>query len=75
MALNRTWCSRCVGEIKFMMKYGKTKSGNQRYICKLCKKTRVENYNYQAYKSNTNKKIIQLTKEGVGITKKNRSYC
>ena len=67
MALNRTWCSRCVGEIKSMMKYGKTKSGNQRYICKLCKKTRVENYNYQAYKPNTNKKIIQLTKEGLGI--------
>lgn len=67
MALNSTWCSRCVGEIKYMIKYGKTKSGNQRYICKLCKKTRVENYNYQAYKPDTNKNIVQLTKEGLGI--------
>nr|WP_311202620.1 IS1 family transposase [Flavobacterium soyae] len=67
MALNSTWCCRCVGEIKYMIKYGKTKSGNQRYICKLCKKTRVENYNYQAYKPDTNKNIVQLTKEGLGI--------
>lgn len=67
MALNRTCCNRCVGEINWMIKYGKTKSGNQRYICKLCKKTRVENYNYQAYKPDTNKNIVQLTKEGLGI--------
>jgi insertion element IS1 protein InsB len=49
------------------LKYGKTKSGNQRYICKLCKKTRVENYTYQAYKPDMNKNIIQFTKEGLGI--------
>lgn len=67
MALNRTWCCRCVGEINSMIKYGKTKSGNQRYICKLCKKTRVENYNYQAYESDINKNIILFTKEGLGI--------
>ncbi|MFV8344042.1 hypothetical protein [Flavobacterium sp. XS2P39] len=67
MALSETSCCRCVGGITFMTKYGKTKSGNQRYICKLCKKTRVENYIYQAYKSDTNKNIIQLTKEGLGI--------
>ncbi len=67
MALNRTWCCRCVGEIKCMIKYGKTKSGNQRYICKLCKKTRVENYIYHAYKSDINKNIILFTKEGLGI--------
>lgn len=67
MVLNRTWCCRCVGEINSMIKYGKTKSGNQRYICKLCKKTRVENYSYQAYKSDINKNIILFTKEGLGI--------
>ena len=50
-----------------MIKHSKTKSGNQRYICKLCKKTRVENYAYQAYKSDTDKNIIQFTKEGLGI--------
>lgn len=60
-------CCRCVGEITNMIKYGKTKSGNQRYICKLCKKTRVENYIYQAFKPYIDRKIIQLTKEGLGI--------
>lgn len=67
MTLNTTWCCRCVGEIKNMIKYGKTKSGNQRYICRLCKRTRVENYSYQAYKTDVDKSIIQLTKEGLGI--------
>lgn len=67
MALNSTRCYRCVGEIKNMIKYGKTKSGIQRYICKLCKKTRVENYTYQAYKSDINGSIIQFTKEGLGV--------
>jgi IS1 family transposase len=50
-----------------MIKYGKTKSGNQRYICKLCKKTRVKNYTYQAYKPDIDESIIQFTKEGLGI--------
>ncbi len=72
MALNRTWCCTCVGEITFMIKYGKTKSGNQRYICKLCKKTRVENYIYQAYKPDIDKNIIQFTKEGLGIRSTSR---
>ncbi|MEZ4878018.1 MAG: IS1-like element transposase [Flavobacterium sp.] len=67
MASNMTWCCRCVGGINCIIKYGKTKSGNQRYICKLCKSTRVENYSYQAYKSDINKNIIQFTKEGLGI--------
>ncbi|QYJ68276.1 IS1 family transposase [Flavobacterium litorale] len=67
MASNQTWCYRCVGEISNMIKYGKTSSGNQRYICKLCRKTRVENYAYQAYKPDIDKSIIQLTKEGLGI--------
>lgn len=67
MGLNSTRCYRCVGEIKKMIKYGKTKSGIQRYICKLCKKTRVENYNYQAYKPDINNNIILFTKEGLGI--------
>lgn len=67
MTLSKTWCCRCVGGITCMIKYGKTKSGNQRYICKLCKKTRVENYTYQAYKPDIDKNIIQFTKEGLGI--------
>ena len=67
MAFNTILCIKCVGEIKNMIKYGKTKSGNQRYICRLCRKTRVESYMYQAYKTDMDKSIIQLTKEGLGI--------
>ena len=67
MTLSKTWCYRCVDGVTCMIKYGKTKSGNQRYICKLCKKTRVENYTYQAYKPDIDESIIQFTKEGLGI--------
>ena len=65
-------CFRCVGEIMSMIKYGKTKCGNQRYICKRCKRTRVGNYVYQAYKPDTDKNIIQFTKEGLGIRSTSR---
>jgi insertion element IS1 protein InsB len=67
MTLNETSCSKCVGVCVTMIKYGKTKSGNQRYICKLCNKTRVGNYIYKAYLPNINTDIILFTKEGVGI--------
>jgi len=67
MASKQTWCCTCVGGIKNMIKYGKTRSGIQRYICKLCKKTRVEKYTYQACKPDINGSIIQFTKEGLGI--------
>ena len=67
MESDQTRCCRCVGAIRKMIKYGKTKSGNQRYICKACGKTRVENYVYLAYKGDINQNIIQLTKEGLGI--------
>lgn len=67
MGSNQTKCYRCVGDIRNMIKYGKTKSGNQRYICRACGKTRVENYTYLAYKGDINQNIIQLTKEGLGI--------
>ncbi|MEO6177364.1 MAG: IS1-like element transposase [Flavobacterium circumlabens] len=50
-----------------MIKYGKTKSCNQRYICQFCRKTRVENYAYRAYKPHIDGSIVQLTEEGLGI--------
>ncbi|MDX6182029.1 IS1-like element transposase [Flavobacterium sp. Fl-77] len=67
MESNQTRCYRCVGDIRKMIKYVKTKSGNQRYICRVFGKTRVENYAYLAYKGDINQNIIQLTKEGLGI--------
>ncbi len=67
MALNESRCIRCVDGCKRVVKYGKTKSGNQRFICKACNKTWTADYLYNAYKPDTNENIIQLTKEGVGI--------
>ena len=67
MESSQTWCYRCVGDIRKMIKYGKTKSGNQRYICRSCGKTRVENYAYLAYKEDIDQNIIQLNKESLGI--------
>ncbi|WP_294963486.1 IS1 family transposase [uncultured Flavobacterium sp.] len=67
MESNQTRCYKCVGDIRKMIKYGKTKSGSQRYICRICGKTRVEKYTYQAYREEMNQNIIQLTKEGLGI--------
>ncbi|MFB9076179.1 IS1 family transposase [Flavobacterium procerum] len=67
MESNQTRCYRCIGDIRKMIKYGKTRSSSQRYICRVCGKTRVENYRYQAYNVDINHNIIQLTKEGLGI--------
>lgn len=67
MTLTVSSCIRCVGTSKTMIRYGKTKSGNQRYRCKLCHSTRVENYLYNACKPETNSNIILFTKEGLGI--------
>jgi insertion element IS1 protein InsB len=67
MVLNGNSCSKCVGGQKGMIKHGKTKSGNQRYICRNCHRTTVVNYIYKAYLSEVNERIILLTKEGVGI--------
>jgi transposase-like protein len=60
-------CSSCVGKNTELIKYGKTSSGKQRYQCTNCKKTSVLKFTYHAYKPNINEKIIQLTKEGLGI--------
>ena len=58
-------CPRC--REKKTVRNGTTKNKKQQYYCKSCGKRFIENYTYQAYKSNTNKKIIQFTKEGLGI--------
>ena len=67
MSLNGSSCIKCVGGCVTMIKYGKTKSGNQRYFCTTCSKTKVENYIYNACKTDTNNNIILFTKEGLGI--------
>ncbi len=60
-------CFRCVDERNLMVKNGKARSGKQRYLCKICKATRVESYTYSAYQTNIDQQIIILTKEGLGI--------
>lgn len=67
MVNNTTSCIKCVDGENSMVKNGKSKTGKQRYICKTCGKTQVENYTYNAYTPNLNKQIIILTKEGLGI--------
>ena len=62
-------CSNCSDKL---IKYGKTKNGKQRYKCKICQKTSVEIYHYNAYLSTINSNIIQLTKEGLGIRSTDR---
>jgi IS1 family transposase/transposase-like protein len=67
-------CFKRVGEKKLcvhcgshMIKYGKSKTGKQRYQCKTCGKVQQINYRYKAYEKTVNNNIISLTKEGVGI--------
>ena len=50
-----------------IIKSGKTSTGKQRYSCKHCHKRFITNYTYNAYRTDTNCKIIQFTKEGLGI--------
>ena len=58
-------CKNCYS--KNIIKNGNTKTKKQQYICKNCKKRFIEFYSYKAYHKNINSKIIQLTKEGLGI--------
>ena len=69
-----TLCSRL--EVKFLCPYcqsesiiksGKNCNGKQRYQCKYCHKRFITDYTYKAYLPDTDSKIIQLTKEGLGI--------
>lgn len=57
-------CIYCSGKL---IKNGFSKATKQRYKCKDCNKTIVENYTYRAYFSNVNKQIILLLTEGLGI--------
>lgn len=50
-----------------VIKYGKNKSGNQRYQCKQCLKTFLYDYKNKAYKEDINLSIKEHLKEGCGI--------
>lgn len=59
------YCPKCQGSN--IIKSGLTIKKKQRYFCKECKKRFVKEYVYKAYNPSLNKKIITLTKEGLGI--------
>lgn len=67
MTLKAIKCFKCVDGKNLMVKNGKTLSGKQRYLCKNCKTTKVDEYTYGAYQADINQQIITLTKEGLGI--------
>ena len=50
-----------------LIKSGTTSNKKQRYKCKECSKRFIVNYTYKAYLPDINLKIIQFTKEGLGI--------
>nr|WP_239452877.1 hypothetical protein [Flavobacterium tistrianum] len=50
-----------------VIKNGRTKNNKQQYYCKMCSHRFIEYYTNQAYKLDINEKIVQLTKEGLGI--------
>lgn len=69
-----TLCSRLGVEFLYqhcqyveIIKSGKNSIGKQRYQCKHCHKRFITGYTYKAYRTDTNTKIIQFTKEGLGI--------
>lgn len=50
-----------------IIKSGLNSKGKQRYLCKECDRRFIKEYIYKAYNPVLNKKIINLTKEGLGI--------
>lgn len=50
-----------------VIKNGFTANKKQQFICKFCKKRFIDFYTYKAYNHWVNKRIIQFTKEGLGI--------
>ncbi len=64
MNSNKTSCSRCVDEA---VKNGKTRGGKQRYLCKLCGKSFVENPAVICYGTKFDESIVSFIREGCGI--------
>jgi len=57
-------CKRCDNTC---IKNGFQINGKQRYLCKLCNCNQQEVYTYNAYKKNTNEKIVKLVVNSCGI--------
>jgi len=49
------------------VKNGRQPNGKQRYLCKLCKVSFQNTYNYKSYRKETDKEIHNLLIESVGV--------
>ena len=58
-------CPSCSSN--YVIKNGFTANKNQQYICKSCKNSFIDFYTYKAYNHWVDKRIVQFTKEGLGI--------
>ena len=58
-------CPKC--KSKEIIKNGFTKNKKQQFVCNSCKSRFIDFYSYKAYNTWVNKRIIQFTKEGLGI--------
>ena len=58
-------CPKC--KSKHIIKNGFTKNKKQQFVCNSCKNRFIDFYSYKAYNLWVNKRIIQFTKEGLGI--------
>ena len=68
---SRTRCFRVVDESLqtgcIWLKNGKTKYGKQRYLCRSCQRSKVDDPKTTDFGVKYNDQIIELTKEGLGI--------
>ncbi|WP_333809272.1 IS1 family transposase [Flavobacterium sp.] len=62
---DRKICPSCSSN--HVIKNGYTANRKQQFICKTCKTRFIDFYTYKAYNNWVNKRIIQFTKEGLGI--------
>ena len=57
-------CDNCSGECT---KNGKQSNGKQRWVCKLCKKTKQSNYTYKACLTEVKTLVFRCLKSGSGL--------
>ncbi|NCC15920.1 MAG: IS1 family transposase [Clostridia bacterium] len=65
MAIIEVKCPKCWSA--HVIKYGRTSTGTQRYLCKDCKDSFLLEYTYNAYKPGTEETIIKMTANASGI--------
>lgn len=66
MAVVEVACCKCK-ETDFVIKYGKSNVGTQRYHCKQCKATFQLNYAYNGNRPETPERIVDMTMNGSGV--------